>query len=788
MEPGVNPSRRRAATFAAVLLLALPLGASRAEDKVRLSGPAGRIEKDLGVRPSLKGLSNLQLIEFMGLGKSDLEEYEKPPEDRRAVPERFWDLPPKDAARAYLEINQRPEDRKRYALILDAGLDSPPGCGTVVLCNFSDKSYTDFRQYYFLRFDPERSYLVYAQTILSGLVGYDDISTRTSYSFLSRELSPRDAVHFSQFVWWLTQARTERTQEGRPDEIFRSFSSADGQGELALTPEDGGRPVVSSGWLTGLPTCLWEGAFGRRARLDSVVYGFEGILFDRLQDASRASSDGTPDERSRLIDLVGSILNLWTPDEAKISSWHASVAAEAAGDLALAQYLPVLAAIQEKLPPPRPTVKERPTKAELEAEFEKLKAVKDPDEYRERFSELEQEVGRGDEPRPASGRTSAEELGRAIGLARRKIASANDVPALIDWAGTRGEGSTWARVRLFEKSPKDLAAILEGWMPQASFSTRADLLYAIFRADPGRALALAAQVPREARGPLRVAGADMLSRAERGAAGPGRSDPLIKIVGDRKANENEVERAVALLVPAEDPNRFPGPAVDDALIVALKNRDGAPDCAARALAWRGRLDQIGPMWSLLEHMTAVNGYDLYERILSAVAFLVRHAGPAEKTRLAGLLRRNFARTDVWLNEFFLSAWSADLRELAPDLARIATSSPAEYESMGGGRYHLARKIVALWSEEDLLAKGKLLIAFGLKEPSIVDLEYLERGDQMRAELGRLAGAATPAQKEALAGFLAWCEANAVGKDSEDDPNKQEAFVRLAREALGLPSR
>jgi hypothetical protein len=325
-------------------------------------------------------------------------------------------------------------------------------------------------------------------------------------------------------------------------------------------------------------------------------------------------------------------------------------------------------------------------------------------------------------------------------------------------------------------------------MPQASISTKADLLYAIFRADPGRAVTLAAQVPSEARGPLRVAAADILGRAERGAAGPGRSDPLTKIVGDPKASEYEVERAVALLVPAEDPNRFPGPAVDDALIVALKNRDGAPDCAARALAWRGRLDQLGPMWRLLESMTAENGYDLYERILSAVTFLVRRAGPAEKTKLARLLLRNFARTDEWLNEFFLSAWSADLRELSPDLARIATASPSQYEKFGGGRYHPARKIVALWNEEDLLTRGKLLIAFGLKEPSIVDPEYPERGDQMKAELGRLAGAATSDQKDELAGFLAWCEAHAVGKDSEDDPNAQKAFLRLAREALGLSSR
>jgi hypothetical protein len=169
-----------------------------------------------------------------------------------------------------------------------------------------------------------------------------------------------------------------------------------------------------------------------------------------------------------------------------------------------------------------------------------------------------------------------------------------------------------------------------------------------------------------------------------------------------------------------------------------------------------------PIFALLESMDYENGEDDYERVLSAVTYLARRSGPAEKERLARLLLRNFARTDIWLNEFLLSAWSADLRDLAPKLARMATASPSDYEKYGGGRYHLARKIVALWSEADLLTRGKLLIAFGLKESSIVDLEHPERGNQMREELNKLSGAVSEVQKAELSSFLTWCESDVVG--------------------------
>ncbi len=762
-EAGVGLSPRRAVTLAIVLALAMPIVASRAEDRAR---------------PSLKGLSNPQLIEFMSLGKSDLEKYEKAPEDHRVAPERFWDLPARDAARSFLEMNQIPGDRKTYELVFDPGSDLPPGRGTLVFCNFSDKSYTDVRDYYFLRFDPERSYFVYAQTYQPGLVGYDLVSAQMSYHFLFQGMDYRDAAHFAQFVWWLTKARTIRTQKGSGQEEGTIFSSADGQGRLALIPEDGGHACVSSGWLTGLPTRLWEGAFGNRARLDSDAYAFERILSSRFPASPLGSSDGTPEERSRLIDLVGSILGLWSPEETKISSWHAAVAVQAVGDLVLVQLRPVLEAIKQSLPPVQPTKRKLPTRSELAAEFRKLEALKDPDEYREKYSDLMQEVGRGDEPRPDSGRTAAEELGLALDLALRKIACANDIPALIVRARAKDEESTWARVRLFEKSPQDLADILEDWMSRAGISEKVDLLYAIFRTAPERAEAIAERVSLGTHGLLRAAAADILSKA-------GQPDSLIKIVRDPQAGREELEAAIAHLVPAEDPDRFPGRAVDDALIVALKNPEGAADCAARALAWRKRSDQLDPMCSLLESMTYENGDDEYERVLSAVTYLTRLSGPAEKRRLARLLLRNFARKDIWHTEFFLSAWSADLKDLASKLDRMATASPPDYEKFGGGRYHPARKIAALWSEPDLLTRGKLLIAFGLKEPSIVDLEHPERGERMREELGRLAGAALPAEKDQLSSFLAWCESDVVGKDPDGDREAEEAFVRLAQKALGL---
>jgi hypothetical protein len=211
--------------------------------------------------------------------------------------------------------------------------------------------------------------------------------------------------------------------------------------------------------------------------------------------------------------------------------------------------------------------------------------------------------------------------------------------------------------------------------------------------------------------------------------------------------------------------------------------------AALALAWRKRVDLLGILFGILEsHNAAERAYE-YGSLLSAATYLVRCAGPAERENLARVLAPNLSRTDgSSVSDILWSAWSADLRSLGPEIEKIATMGPGEEEAQHGRRYHLARKIVALWREEDLATRGKLLIAFGLADRSFFDSEAQERGEQMRETLGQLARDVSPDELAAISNFLAWCESDVVGHNPHGYREAEENFVRLAKEALGLPSR
>jgi hypothetical protein len=799
---------KRAAAFAALFVLASVLGPARMPKEAELFKRFERTATSSGGLSSLSGLSNRQLIEFMGPGKTKWErERTEENRDRRAVPDGFWELSPKDAALAFLEINQAPDDIGVFTLALDAGPDVPPGKGTLVYCYFSDRSYNDIRSYYYLRSDPERSYLALARTWHPGQVLYDFTRARTAYDFRFCELSYEEALHFVQVVWWLTKAGTKKAAGGTSlSDMDLSLSSADGQGRLTLNPEDGGRPIVKTGWIRVGSPIIWRRTFDGQACLNAASFAVQRILLDRLGRKWTDLEPGDADElysiawgerdlmasrTSYLAEMSGRILRLWSPDETQISSWHAAAAAQAGGDFGLLQLRPVLETIPKRLPPPQPPNKRPRTEDEFRAEFKKLRELRDPDEYREKVQALLEESTRRNEASPDSGRAAADELKDAVVLALRKIRAADDLPALKKWAKTRGEGSTWAAARILGKSPREYASVLESWMAKASPEEKSQILSTMFRGCPERAVEIAAKVSSGKRNDLRLVAAEILSNAGRIPGGMDRPDALIEIVRDKSADGDDRLEAIESLVPVENPGRFQGREVDDALLAILENetlKEPDPDCplgeAAQALAWRKRIDLMGVLWRVLKIQEA--GTEEHGSVLSAITYLARYAGRPEKEELARALATNLSRTgDTPITEILWSAWSADLRSLLPEIEKIATMGPGEEEAEGSGRYHLARKIVALWSEEDLATQGKLLIAFGLAERSFVESDALERGEQIREELGQLARAVTPDGLIKISNFLAWCESEVVGHNPKRSPEAEEKFVRLAREALGL---
>jgi len=181
--------------------------------------------------------------------------------------------------------------------------------------------------------------------------------------------------------------------------------------------------------------------------------------------------------------------------------------------------------------------------------------------------------------------------------------------------------------------------------------------------------------------------------------------------------------------------------------------------AAKALARRGRSECFD---LILGAGTALPDSVWRGQVLDSVVRLAELSEPSLRKRIPEVLRTALARErEEWaLRVPILCAWRTDSRELRGDLDRLATAGPLEYEGPlqkpaapdgeAHGRFHLARKVLSLWDEQDPLTRGRLLVAFGFEEGTGVE-------KTVRRRLADLARSLTPADRRELAGFAAWYE-------------------------------
>jgi hypothetical protein len=769
---------------------------------------------------SLKGLPNEKLFEYMGEAPS-VAAREWAERNQLHIPGQFWSSPPREAALALLGATQSSKGKQRYMIAIEGPEGGAPAQGTLAFSNYSDRSYNDVRCHYFIRFSPENSYFVYAMSLSPGMVGYDSTRDGTAYDLLSCELPYEEARHFAQVIWWLGWAKTkEKAVKSDSSGMAFGFSSADGRGFLSLTPEDGGKAVVKTGTLREMPPGSWENDYDGEAYLNVARIAVDRVLREHLggrwpEDDPRhilrymgiacGADEYAQDELSRLKDAIILFLKLYTPDGRRISHWHVGLAAQAAGDFALTEAVALLGNIRKNLPPPSPAKKKGGrTLEQILKEVDALRSSTDPDEFIEKAEGLMEEYLRVQSERDGGSNVDAE-LEGATSLALRKIEMAEDVPALKKWAEGQAAGSAWAASRLLKKSPSIYADVLAGWLVRARPERKAEILQAIYRAHPQKALEIAAKVPPGERSGLSTAAADILESSGLLSGDKNRIASLIQVALNKKMDWEERNRAIDLLVPKSNPMKFPDKAIDDALVSLVESETSKGfmlnftlSAAAQALAWRNRVDQMDKLVKVVANQDTGSMAVPDDRLLSAVTYLARKGKETELKKLALLIAPHFKRTNMQITDILWSAWAADLREFKSDIERIATASPADEEgrkatSFGGAatdvteRYHLARKVAALWNEEDVLTRGKLLIAFGFSEAyDFVESDALERGEHMKEVLAALAREASPRDLKTLGEFVAWAETEVVVKEPEPVYRKRmEAFARIAREIFGI---
>lgn len=763
---------------------------------------------------SLKDAPDADLFRFMAHGKSEADR-ERRDNNRSRLPENFWSLDPKMAALALVETNRTTEHRTRYQLAVDDREKAePPSRCTIAFSTASARCYAAIDGHYFLRVDPDDSYLAFAGSSAAGVVFYNAAYDQPVFDMRICRLRYEEARMVARVIWWLDRVRSRMVVTD--SDSNRIVSSGDGTGRLVMRVED--RVVIDRAttlWSGHLPG-RWSDDFTPETFVNFAGYVIADALPARLgntwsqfepteQRPSELRESSAPEyteaERKRLHDFSERFLAWFSSKQERISLPIVGVAAQFAGNFGVTSATARLQEIEAALPPPAPPKR---SFDEVSAQRSKLPhafEIKDP-KRRKRVEEqhaaldaeldaiLYQEV---------SG--SPDLLRQALAVALRKLAVANDPDRLRALAVSRSDEQQWALQCLSQRDRKRYAEALETLTRKTRGKWTRQFFAELARVDQPRAATLARELPAEKIDPLTISAFLLLRDAGPFPDETQRLVTIARMLHNPNTDWEERARAIEALVPANDPLRYPGREVDEALL-KLFEPDQAHDSltftqdrACQALALRGRTEYFEQIAQQLEKTQDASSYG---SVLNALSHLAQQDPVRFNPRLVEIVRPHLSHTNKSVPGLMWTIWGADLRGLEPDLAHLATHGPGEFEdnkarSYGGsasavtGRFHLARKILSLWSEPDPLTRAKLLIAFTATEAEeFFRNPHPERLARMKADMNRTAGELSPDARDLLRTFVTAIDAK---PDSVNEGSVQPEMIHkataLARTELRL---
>ena len=763
---------------------------------------------------SLKDVSDADLFRFMAHGKSEFErEYET--KIHNQLPNDFWTMDSKSAAMALIDVNRTDGHRAAYQIAIDdRDMAEPPARCTIAFSESSARDYNAVDTHYFLHVDPDESYLAHARTSAGGEAFYSAVYDQSAFDFRLCSLRYKDARKIADAIWWLDRARSRLVRRGRDSRS--TSSSGDGIGKLTLRVN--GQPLFEryatlwSGYLSD----RWDGDYNREsllnfaafliahalpARLGSEWSQFDGEHSHDLADERHSVPYYAEKEKKRLTDLAQHFLDWFTPRQENISFAIVANAVQLAGTFALESTAERLRKIEFALPPPGP---KKRTYKEVAAEDKTLPDAFTITDHKKRKQIERQHAALEMEMHSIVydlGIDGADHLREATALACRRVATANDVEKLHRWAISKSEGSQWAFQRLAQIDRKKYADAIETIIRRTDGKWAREFFDELTKIDPERAFAIARDLPTGKKDALSISTFLLLRDAEKMTNEKERVATIIQIMLDPKSGWEERGRAINLLVPIDAPLRYPDRQVDEALLKLFEPSradDGinfSLEKSCLALARRGRTDLFDRIAKELE---SEKSEMIYSGVLSALTNLAAADPSRLNPRLLALLLPQLGQTKMNMSEILWAIWSTDLRELHLDLERLATHSVDEYEdqranSFGGavkrvaGPFHLARKIVSVWSESDPLTRARLLVAMAMADAyAFVGEPMPERLARMKASLARAGSELSTAEKRELASFFDRIDANPPVVDGATiDPETCRKITCLARESLRL---
>lgn len=759
---------------------------------------------------SLADLSNEEIVRYMGEGKQASDpELEQGP---NRVPEDFWKSDSKTAALKLVDANRSEEHRKQYRLAVDDRDQArPPERFTVEFSDSSSRCYNAVDGHYFLRVDPENSYLSYARSWAGGVVFYNVVHDQPAFDLRDCPVPYEVAKQLGEVIWWLDRVRTSK--RGERDDGYGSFSrsTADGHGALVLRGPEGEPLIEREGTLWhGTLSRRWSGGYLQECAVNFGAFILEDLLPRQLGDAwskfepvhsqtitERIESDPqyTELERERIADLAQRYLNRFSPARTRVSFAILAEATRVAGEFALEAAMPQLKKVRETYEDLKtPAIPYAVLSDERSRIVEQLKlGPPNRKNLEKRRDELDLEI---DAWYKAYSGGSPLFLRDAADRALEQIRLAANPEELFKLATSKAENGQWAMQRLEKVDRKRYVDALEMWLDGDNGNAKRQIFKEILRVDPERARSIAMKVPINTIDPLSLSAFEVLRDANLIADEAAWIQAMIRVLHETKSGWEERSRAIELLVPLEDPLRYPGDEIDQALLRVLEPNQADDTInfslsrACGALARRGRtkyFDRIAEVFR--------QGDDPYieHELLGALAQMAQVDPERAGSRVQELLAPHLEVSNLNTPEVLWAVWAADLRELTTAVERLATSGPDESEDLranryGGeasrvdGRFHLARQIAGVWREPEPATRLRLVIALAWNERrAFAEHSNPERWNRVRAELASGGRQMTLAQRERVLEFVNWLYKSGAESGASKEVNKR--FVVSVREAL-----
>ena len=694
---------------------------------------------------SLKDKSDEELAAFFS-GKRKRDPHFDGPEDAvpNRIPERFWELPAKQAALALADANRTPSHQAGWQIAVDDRNDiKPPSSGWLIHNWSSSGCYSLSTHMIGVNFGVENPVLVVLEYNSIGVVGRNRWADQPAHAARFIPLGKSEARFLADTIFWLDRVRAWR--DSKPDETNSSSSStADGFASVDFLPSSAPpyQVAASTVWATSSISGHWQREFDRSIFVNLTEHLLGDALPAHLGDRWKVAPEighhslTTPtdqrlkdrvdaDARQQLEETLKGILERDPPAPILRKIVHA------AGEEALVGLRPELLTIQSSLREPNAEDEEF---EQLRDRFKedhfgtRLRGERDDDADALKRLEILREQRRFD---------PANLLQEPLDFALKNLDLARDPAHLIQAVVDETPQATWALRQLRRTDIDAWADLVSDGFSKVGLPEKKSIFDTLAAGHPQRAKALAESLTPKERKDLIIEVSTF--HQKHGFAEASDDLPiLIGLVRDRTKDMSQRSSAMRILSGSKlsDPQR-------EELHALLKAEIEEPQSER---LWNTRATAISALTELPGTSSDVEliasresfGYDGFEVAVDAVAQFAEQANE-RSAAIARIIRARFQgnpeRADGMMNNVFFAALAWDVRDLEDDISSFATessqfadgsyalSASTAFKGPKGERYHAAREVSALWSEKDPLTEARMWVFFVCAHPFQFDGEY-----------------------------------------------------------------